>query len=82
MELALYIVLYNKSGLKSPHLLRKEFHDKNEHLIHNITVHWKYPIYGYSRDKKPFLKIEMYEPRHIKKCAHLLYSGVIFGSSI
>jgi hypothetical protein len=45
--------------------------------VHNIEVVWKYPIYGYHTDKKPFLKIELYNPMHVKKCQIIVQQGVL-----
>jgi len=68
LEFALYLYINQKPGMKSPRLLIKEFQDKNEQFIHNVEVQYKFPIYGYHKDKKPFLRIELYDPRNAKRC--------------
>eukprot|EP00347_Sterkiella_histriomuscorum_P014702 403359875 len=79
LEFALYLSIYQKSGLKSPRILLREFEDKNEQLVHNCELAYKYPIYGYYTEKKPFIKIELYHSIHVKKCANMLYSGILYG---
>ena len=44
-----------------------------------MSLEYKYPIYGYHEHKQAFLRIELYEPKHIKKCAQILGEGVVFG---
>ena len=69
LEFALFLVINNRPGMKSPRSMLTEFKEKNDQYVHNIEVTYKYPIYGYHINKKPFLKIEMYDPRHIKKAS-------------
>lgn len=63
--------------MRSPKSVNKDF---SEQYIHNIEVLYKFPIYGYQREKKPFLKIELYDSRNIKKCASILQKGIILGN--
>lgn len=64
--------------MKSPRALQKEFVDRKEQYVHNVEVVHRYPIYGYHRDKKPFLKVEVYDPRYCKKAQQVLQKGVLF----
>ena len=63
--------------MRSPRSLEQEFKSKNDQYVHNIEVVYRYPIYGFHQDKKPFLKIELYNPVHIKKCQNVLQQGVL-----
>ncbi|CDW78587.1 dna polymerase zeta catalytic subunit-like [Stylonychia lemnae] len=82
LEFCIYLSLYQKSGLKSPRILRKEYEDKNEQIVHNCQIAYKFPIYGFSTDKKPFIRIEFYDARHIKRCSNMLHSGVLYGQPL
>jgi len=53
---------------------------RNEQFVHNVELVYKYPVYGYSRETAPFLKVTLYDPKHLKKCSDLLYNGVIFST--
>ena len=63
--------------MRSPRSLEQEFKSRNEQHVHNIEVTYWYPIYGYHQNKKPFLKIELYNPNHVKKCQNVLQQGVL-----
>lgn len=67
--------------MRSPRSQFKEFKDRNDQYVHNIEVVHKFPIYGYHKDKKPFLKLELYDHRHIKKASHILQYGIILGGT-
>lgn len=47
--------------------------------MHDAQIHYKYPIYGFCADKKPFIKIEVYEPWIIKQASNVLREGAVFG---
>ena len=49
--------------------------------MHEVELVWKMPVYGFHSEKKPFLKITIYDPAHVKRCSELLYQGAVFGHS-
>jgi hypothetical protein len=50
--------------------------------VHNVEIVYRYPIYGYSADKKPFLKIELYDPWSVKIASNIIREGGVFGVSM
>ncbi len=79
LEFALYLVINHKAGMKSPRALHKEYLERKEQFVHNIEIVYRYPIYGYHKDKKPFIRIELYDYRNIKKAQCVVQKGVLFG---
>ena len=65
-------MINQKPGMKSPRSLFKEFTDRNECYIHNIELVHRYPIYGYHSERKPFLKIELYDTWNVKRVSGIL----------
>jgi hypothetical protein len=47
LEFAIYLVINQRPGMRSPRSLELDFKEKHEQYIHNIEVVHRYPIYGY-----------------------------------
>jgi hypothetical protein len=59
--------------------IQGEIMKSNSQFVHNVEIVYRYPIYGYSREKKPFLRIELYEPWSVKTAANILREGGVLG---
>ena len=52
--------------------------EANPYIIHSLEWVKKYSIYGYRKMPLDFIKIVIYNPKHIKIISDILASGAIF----
>ena len=81
LELSIYIVQKGLREAKYEMLeqIEAEIMKSNSQYVHNVEIVYRYPIYGHSRDKKPFLRIELYEQWSVKTAANILREGGVLG---